>query len=86
MADENKSCSNCLFHTEFEIDHGLIRCRFNAPIPKMYNIGEDMTRYNITRFPKCPGPWCGQWKSEFEEPEIVPEEELPGRIDKDDKN
>ncbi len=81
--DETRECGNCLFHTEFELDHGMIRCRFNAPIPKMYNIGEDMTRNNITRFPKCPGPACGQWQPEEVEEIIEVAEELPPKIEKE---
>lgn len=77
--DETRKCGNCLFHTEFEIDDPMIRCRFNAPIPSMYNIGVDMTKNNITRFPKCPGPACGQWQLE-NEPEIIEVEETVNEV------
>jgi hypothetical protein len=70
--DENQTCENCFFHTEFEKDGLLIRCRFNAPMPGMYNLGPDMTKHNITRYPKCPGPGCGQWKPE----EVIEIEEV----------
>lgn len=87
--DETRKCDNCLFHIAKPAESPLIRCRFNAPVPKMYNLGEDNTKNNMTRYPKCPGPACGQWQTE-EEPEIIIEPEieitLPDRINKDEED
>ena len=80
--DETRKCDNCLF--QLILEDQLKRCRFNAPMPRSYMANaEDMTRYNVTRFPRCPGPACGQWQA-AEEPDIIePEIELPNLIEKE---
>ena len=83
--DENRTCGNCLFRLVL-VDDQIDRCRFNAPLPKSVptSTGDINAIHNITVYPRCPGPACGQWKPEFEEPIIIPEEELPERINKDE--
>lgn len=82
--DETRKCGNCLFRLVLEDQNP--RCRFNAPVPRQVDGRyEDMIKYDVTRYPKCPGPACGQWQPE-EEPEIIePEVELPNIIQKDEE-
>ena len=76
--DETRKCGNCLFRLVLEDQ--LERCRFNAPFPRMFmGNADDMTRFNVTRFPRCPGPACGQWQPE-NEPEIIEVEETVNEV------
>jgi hypothetical protein len=79
--DENRKCDNCFYQLVVDTDP-VKRCRFNAPVPRPEMAQVDNSLLNTTRYIRCPEWACGQWQPEFEEPVVIPEQELPDRINK----